>query len=99
MFGLSPRTISAIVIVVFVGYAAAQYVPAYVTAVQFNDFVREEVKFAGSAQRPPEEVRGFGPVRWAADVEVANPAFDVTPAALVTAWITEDGLWTPSGAA
>jgi methylthioribose-1-phosphate isomerase len=47
-------------------------------------------------ERAPDEVRGFGAVRWAADVDVRNPAFDVTPAALVTAWITEDGLWTPT---
>jgi methylthioribose-1-phosphate isomerase len=47
-------------------------------------------------ERPGDEVRGFGPVRWAAEVEVANPAFDVTPADLVTGWITENGLWTPA---
>jgi methylthioribose-1-phosphate isomerase len=46
-------------------------------------------------QRSDEEVRGFGGLRWAADVDVYNPAFDVTPADLVTAWITERGLWTP----
>jgi methylthioribose-1-phosphate isomerase len=46
--------------------------------------------------RPADEVRGFGGVRWAADVDVHNPAFDVTPAELVTAWITEEGLWTPA---
>ncbi len=28
-------------------------------------------------------------------VEVWNPAFDVTPAQLVTGWITESGAWTP----
>jgi len=44
-------------------------------------------------QRDPAEVRGFGGQRWAAEVAVHNPAFDVTPAALVTAWITEEGLW------
>ena len=46
-------------------------------------------------ERPGDEVRGFGGLRWAADVDVANPAFDVTPADLVTAWVTEHGLWTP----
>jgi methylthioribose-1-phosphate isomerase len=39
------------------------------------------------------EVLGFRSLRWAADgVTVANPAFDVTPAALVTALITERGV-------
>lgn len=46
-------------------------------------------------ERAAAEVYGFGDQRWAADVPVFNPAFDVTPAPLVTAWITEDGLWVP----
>ena len=48
-------------------------------------------------ERDPAEVRGFRghPVAPAA-VAVWNPAFDVTPAALITAWIPEDGLWAPS---
>ena len=29
------------------------------------------------------------------DSPVWNPAFDITPAALITAWVTEDGLWIP----
>jgi len=29
------------------------------------------------------------------EVDVWNPAFDVTPAALITAWVTEHGLWRP----
>lgn len=49
-------------------------------------------------ERSADEVRGHAGVVWAADVEVRNPAFDVTPAALVTAWITEDGLWHPDDA-
>ncbi|MCB9689863.1 MAG: S-methyl-5-thioribose-1-phosphate isomerase [Alphaproteobacteria bacterium] len=47
-------------------------------------------------ERAADEVRGYGELRWAADVDVWNPAFDVTPAALVDAWITESGLWSPS---
>lgn len=44
-------------------------------------------------ERHPDEVLGFGDVRWApAGVQVANPAFDVTPAELVTAIITEQGI-------
>ncbi len=48
-------------------------------------------------QRSADEVRGHGGVSWAADVEIENPAFDVTPAALVTHWVTERGLWSPDG--
>src|SRR5699024_6060119 len=49
-------------------------------------------------QRASQEVRGVaggaGNFRWApADAPVANPAFDVTPAALITHWILDTGVW------
>jgi methylthioribose-1-phosphate isomerase len=44
-------------------------------------------------ERNGAEVRGFADQRWApADVAVRNPAFDVTPAELVSALITEKGV-------
>lgn len=44
-------------------------------------------------ERTGAEVRGFGGVDWAPEgVAVRNPAFDVTPAELVTAIITERGV-------
>jgi methylthioribose-1-phosphate isomerase len=44
-------------------------------------------------ERSADEVLGYGAVQWAAaGVSVRNPAFDVTPAELVTALITEKGL-------
>jgi methylthioribose-1-phosphate isomerase len=44
-------------------------------------------------QRSAAEVTGFGDLRWAPEgVSVENPAFDVTPAELVTALITERGI-------
>ncbi|PWT74279.1 MAG: S-methyl-5-thioribose-1-phosphate isomerase, partial [Proteobacteria bacterium] len=44
-------------------------------------------------ERAADEVTGFGGVRWAPEgVAVRNPAFDVTPAALITALITERGV-------
>ncbi len=47
-------------------------------------------------QRAPEEVTGFRGVRAAADgVAVWNPAFDVTPAELVTAIVTDRGVVPP----
>jgi len=50
-------------------------------------------------RRAAEEVTTIGGVRVApAGIPVENWAFDVTPAALVTAWITEDGIFrTPPG--
>ncbi|MFM2161166.1 MAG: hypothetical protein RLZZ383_678 [Pseudomonadota bacterium] len=44
-------------------------------------------------ERAVDEVVGWGGQRWAADVPVFNPAFDVTPAGLITAWVTETGAW------
>jgi methylthioribose-1-phosphate isomerase len=44
-------------------------------------------------ERDAAEVTGFRGVRWAPEgVSVANPAFDVTPAALITGLITEKGV-------
>lgn len=44
-------------------------------------------------ERSPNEVMGFAEKKWAADgVSVRNPSFDVTPAELVTALITERGV-------
>lgn len=46
-------------------------------------------------ERDASEVLGHRSLKWAADVPVYNPAFDVTPAELITAWITEKGIWRP----
>jgi methylthioribose-1-phosphate isomerase len=44
-------------------------------------------------ERPSDEVTGFRDYQWAAEgVSVRNPAFDVTPADLVTGLITEKGV-------
>jgi len=47
-------------------------------------------------ERSPDEVTGFGGVRTAPEgVSVYNPAFDVTPAELVGAIITDSGVFRP----
>lgn len=43
-------------------------------------------------QRAADEVRRHGTATTAPDVDVLNPAFDVTPAALITAFITDEGV-------
>jgi methylthioribose-1-phosphate isomerase len=48
-------------------------------------------------QRDAKEVRGvscsFGECQWApADAPVYNPAFDVTPAGLVSGWVLDTGV-------
>lgn len=44
-------------------------------------------------ERGPEEISGFGALRWAPpEIAARNPVFDITPAELVTALITECGV-------
>ena len=44
-------------------------------------------------ERDSAEVSGYEGVQWApGGIEIYNPAFDVTPAALVTAIVTEKGI-------
>lgn len=44
-------------------------------------------------ERGPDEVAGYGNMRWApAEATARNPVFDVTPASLVTALVTENGV-------
>ncbi len=44
-------------------------------------------------ERPADEVTGYRDIRWAPEgVKVRNPAFDVTPAELITALICEKGV-------
>ena len=45
-------------------------------------------------QRDIKEVRGFGDTVWVQEnLDIFNPAFDVTPAENVSAVITERGVW------
>ncbi len=47
-------------------------------------------------ERPADEVTGYRGTRWAPEgVTVRNPAFDVTPAELVTGIVTEKGIASP----
>jgi len=47
-------------------------------------------------ERPAAEVTGYRGVRWAPEgVSVRNPAFDVTPAELITGIICEKGVASP----
>lgn len=51
-------------------------------------------------ERNPSEVTGFGKTHWAPrGVAIRNPAFDVTPGKLVSALITEDGIFRPGSPA
>ena len=57
MFGLNGRQLLLLLILVAVLFAGTQYVPGYFAALQFNDYVRQEVKYAVSSRKTPEAVR------------------------------------------
>jgi methylthioribose-1-phosphate isomerase len=60
------------------------------------DFSLPEGQAIPIEERAPEEITHLNGVRLAPEgVHVANPAFDVTPAALITAIITEAGVARP----
>lgn len=79
--------------------ASYHKVPFYVTAPYTTvDSDCPNGKKIPIEQRDASEVRGvsgnFGSVRWSPqDCAVYNPAFDVTPASLVTAWILDRGVY------
>jgi|SRR5579883_2617727 len=57
MFGLNGRQLFILLVFIAVLAAGTQYVPGYFAAFQFNDYVRQEVKYAVSARKTPESVR------------------------------------------
>jgi methylthioribose-1-phosphate isomerase len=77
--------------------AKAHGIPFYVAApLSTFDFKIKTGKQIPIEQRKPEEVRTFGGRQTTPQgVEVYNPSFDVSPARLVTAYITEKGVIKP----
>ena len=67
------------------------YVACPLSTIDFNIADGKDIPIE---ERPGREVRGFREVCWAVDpiIQVRNPSFDVTPAELVTALITERGV-------
>ena len=74
--------------------AREHQIPFYVVApLSSVDFDLSDGSGIPIEERTAEEVTGFGGVHWApAGVPVLHPAFDVTPARLITAIVTERGL-------
>jgi methylthioribose-1-phosphate isomerase len=73
--------------------AAEHRVPFYVAApLSTLDLTIPSGEHIPIEERPAEEVTHISGVRIAPDVAVANPAFDVTPARLIAAVITERGV-------
>jgi hypothetical protein len=57
MFGLNGRQLFILLVLIVLLFAGAQYVPGYFAAFQFNDYVRQEVKYAVTARKTPEAIR------------------------------------------
>jgi methylthioribose-1-phosphate isomerase len=78
--------------------ARAHHIPFYVAAPHSTiDLATPSGDRIPIEQRNTKEVTSVhgGPAIAPAGVEVLNPAFDVTPAAYITAIITERGVFTP----
>ena len=69
-------------------------VPFYVAApISTFDAAMPDGSHIPIEERPADEVTGYRDIRWASPgVNVRNPAFDVTPAQLIRAFITERGV-------
>jgi methylthioribose-1-phosphate isomerase len=74
--------------------AARHHLPFYVAApLSTIDLSIADGDAIPIEERSAAEVTGYGAIRWAPEgVRVINPAFDVTPAELVTAIVTEKGV-------
>ena len=57
MFGLNSRQLFLILLLVCALFASAQYIPVYFRALQFNDFVHGEARFAASSRKSTEALR------------------------------------------
>src|SRR5207245_6144961 len=57
MYGLSARQIFILLVLVAILFSGSQYVPAYFAAFQFNDYIRQEVKYAVTNRKTPEMLR------------------------------------------
>jgi methylthioribose-1-phosphate isomerase len=70
------------------------YVAAPFSTIDFNTQTGNDIVIE---ERDPKEVTHFGERQTAADLtQVFNPAFDVTPAKYVTAFITDKGVIKPA---
>jgi len=57
MFGISLRKLFYLLVLVAVVFAGVQYGRAYLTRYQFEDSVRQTVKYAAASRKGPETIR------------------------------------------
>jgi methylthioribose-1-phosphate isomerase len=77
--------------------ARAHFIPFYVAAPSSTfDLSIADGSMIPIEQRAPHEItHGFGRQTAPSGIDVYNPAFDVTPAELITSIITENGVIQP----
>ena len=56
MFGITVWRVFLVLILVAAIVAGSQYAPAYFFAIQFNDFIRQEVKYAAAARKSTDVI-------------------------------------------
>lgn len=59
MLGLNYRQLFLIALLACALFAGSQYIPVYVDAFQFNDFIRGETKFAASSRKTTDRLRAI----------------------------------------
>src|SRR5262245_10680917 len=57
MFGLNAKQVALLLLLVAALYAGSQIIPIYFNAFQFNDFIKQEVKFAVASRRTVDDIR------------------------------------------
>ena len=57
MFGLNFRQLFLISLLVAALFAGTQYIPVYFRALQFNDFIHSEARFAAGSRKSMEDLR------------------------------------------
>ena len=58
MFGLNRRQVFILLALIVCLFAGSQYAPAYFASFELNDYIRQEVKYAFTARKTPEALRG-----------------------------------------
>ena len=57
MFGLSPKKLLILLLLLVVAFVGIQYGRAFLVRYEFDDSVRQSVKYAASTRKDPETVR------------------------------------------
>jgi hypothetical protein len=57
MFGLNAKQIFMLLLLILALYAGSQLIPAYFNAFQFNDYIKQEVRFAVANRRTGDALK------------------------------------------